>query len=395
MGELLKPPDDQGRPWSSVAGAWLGLGTAPGALLLGAGMAARHGGAVPLFSLLVGFGCIFALLWFQGSLGLVPPLGDGGNLTEVATRYFGPGMQRLIGGLIALGMIGWMGFNLGLGAAALSALIQVSQWASVLLLGLPILVLSLFGIKGWNGLAAVTTFSVLVLVVLVVTALGAHAFPVSLSLDDPLLIVTDVAVLIGYIAVFGVRAPDFTAGLRRRGDLIVVGLLLCVPMLITLLAGIDLRQGTGSDDLVAVLARPGGLAIGNLLVALAVIAPTFTIFFSGVPGLCVATGMGERAAMFVIGATGMALAIARFDQWLLSWLGILAAILPPLVVPLAVESTARRHGRAGRVVPAWVWLAGAAVSLALTLAQHPLALLAGLAASAVALVIWYRKSSVT
>ncbi len=394
---MTTPSDNPGalpptRSWTSVAGAWLGIGTAPGALLLGAGIATRHQGTVPLVSLVLGFGLMYTLIWFQGRLGLVPPLGDGGGLTEIASRYFDARTQKLIGALIAVGMIGWQGFSVGLGAAAFGSLIQIPQWVAVLILGLPILFLSLRGIKGWNGFAAVTTISVLILVVLVATQLGAHAMPVSWGVDDPSYVLADMAVLVGYVSVFVVRAPDFTAGLTTRRDLHIVGLMLCVPLLLVVLVGVDLRQGTGTDDLVGILARPGGLAIGNLLIALAVLAPTFTTYYSGVPALRAATGIDERTAMLIFGLAGTALAIARFDLWLLTWLGLLAAVMPPLIVPLAFESTARRRGVPARSIPPWVWLAGAVVSLALTLAQQPLALLAGMLTAALAAGLWYRSS---
>jgi cytosine permease len=355
-------------------------------------MAARHGGPIPLLSFLLGFGLVFPFIWFQGRLGLAAPLGDGGNLTEVAPLYFGPWMLRWISGLIAIGMTGWFGYNVGLGSAALSALVQVPQWIAALILGLPIVALSLRGIKGWNGLAAVTTGSVLVLVAVVVSRLGAHSFPLTLGVDDIFLIVADMAAVMGYLAVFILRTPDFTAGLTSHRDLNIVGLLLCVPLALILLTGANLAQGTGTDDLVGVLARPGGWAIGNLLITLAVIAPTFTTLFSGVPALRAATGLNERVAIFVVGGIGVALAVARFDLWLLSWLGLLAAVLPPIVIPLAFESTVRRRHPGGHRIPMWVWLAGAATCLALTLARQPLALLAGLVVSGIATIIWQARA---
>ena len=66
------------RDWRSVAGAWLGIGTSPTALLLGAGLAAQYNGAIPVISLAGGMSLIFILIWLQGHLGLQPPLGDGG-----------------------------------------------------------------------------------------------------------------------------------------------------------------------------------------------------------------------------------------------------------------------------------------------------------------------------
>ena len=377
------------RRWTSVAGAWMGIGTSPGALLLGAGIAARHHGPVPLFSILVGLALLFTIVWFQGRLGLAPPHGDGGNLTQIAPLYLDPFMHKLLGALIAIGMTGWFGFNVGLGGAALSALLNWPQWLAVLVIGAPILALSLRGIQGWNGLATLTTISVVILIVLVVTRLAARAWPFTLGLGDPLQMVTDVAVMIGYIAVFTVRAPDFTAGMAEIKDLNIAGMLLCVPLIATVLAGVSLQQGTSSADLVGVLAGPHGLALGNLLITLAVIAPTFTTFYSGVPALRTATGLGEYPAMLSMGVIGLGLAMARFDLWLLAWLGILGAMLPPIVVPLAFESTLRRMGHTPRRIPIWVWLSSALVALGLTLAHHPLALLAGLITAALATGAWY------
>ena len=115
---------------------------------------------------------MFTIIWFQGRLGLVPPHGDGGNLTQIAPRYFNPFMHKLLGALIAIGMTGWFGFNVGLGGAALGALLNWPQWLAVLVIGVPILALSLRGIRGWNGLATLTTISVVILIALVVTRLA-------------------------------------------------------------------------------------------------------------------------------------------------------------------------------------------------------------------------------
>ena len=116
-------------------------------------------------------------------------------------------------------------------------------------------------------------------------------------------------------------APDFTAGLAGPRDLAISGILLCLPVIAITFAGVSLQQGTGSTDLV----------------------------------------------------------------------GILAAILPPLVVPLAVESTSRRRGYPPRLLPIWLWLSGALVSLWLTALHNPLALLAGLVASGLAALAWHLR----
>lgn len=376
------------RTWKDVMGAWLGVGTAPGALLLGAGLAERHGGQVPLFGLLLSIGLMFTMLWFQGQLGLRPPFGEGGNLTQITPLYFGDGMQKALGALIALGMTGWFGFNVGLGGAALSALLHASVWVGPLLIGVPVLILSLLGIRQWNRLAILTTISVIVLVILVMLKLAGPGIPLNVGFGDPRFLVTDAAVFIGYVAVFSLRSPDFTAGLGSRRDLLIVDLLLSVPVMLISLAGVSLYRGTGSSDVVAILAAPDGLAIGNLLVTLAVIAPTFTTLYSGAPGLKAAVGMPSAAGMILISVIGILLAVTRFDLLLLSWLTWLAAALPPLMVPMIFESIRRRQGMKRRKVPMWTWLPGSLVSVIFTAWGSQIAPLSGLIVAGVMTTVW-------
>lgn len=376
------------RYWRDVVGAWLGVGTAPGALIVGAGLASRYDGPVPLLSILVSFVAMFFILWYPGLIGMAPPIGEGLKLTELSPRYFRKGMQRTLAALIAIGMIGWFGFNVGLGGAALSALLRMQGYVGPLLIGIPVLILSLMGIKRWNGLAALTTLAVIILVVLVTLRYSARMMPVTLAMGNPYFLVVDIATFVGYVAVFSVRAPDFTAGFVSHRDMLISDLLLCTPVILIALAGIGLQRGTGSTDLVGILAQPGGLAIGNFLVFLAVIAPAFTILYSGAPALRAAIGLNEKLGMFVITAIGLGLAILRFDLLLVNWLGMLAALLPPLIVPLSVEAIQRRRGKRPQLVSVWLWLPGALVSVVLTFLKQPMAALVGLLVSGLVTLVW-------
>jgi purine-cytosine permease-like protein len=377
------------RSWTDVSGGWLAIGTSPGAILLGAGIAERYGGPIPFLSILLSFGLMCVILWFQGRLGLLPPDGEGKNFTQLAPRYFDPLMQRIVAALIALGMIGWYGFNVGLGGAALSALLRLPEWSGAVIIGLPILFLSMRGMKKWNKLASLTTLAVLILVGIIITHLAPSELPFNFQMNKPFSLATDVAVFIGYISVFSVRAPDFTAGLSKKKDLAISVLLLVVPLVTIALAGVWLQQGTGSSDLVNILAGSSGLSLGNFLITITVIAPTFTILYSGAPALKASIGLQEQIGMIAITVIGLILAISRFDLLLLSWLVVLAATLPPLVIPLAVESTRRKYNHNSRMIPIWVWLPGAFVSLTLTIAEQPFAALAGLLTSGLITFVWY------
>lgn len=350
-------------------------------------MGARHGGAVPALSLCAGVAVQAALLWYQAQSGMAEGRSRGGTFADLAPGYFDPITRRLLSGLLAAAMVGWFGFNTGLGGAALGALLGLPGAVGPLLLGLPILALSFGGITRWNGLATVTTAAALALGGLVALQLAGPASPVTPAPGAPGPMLVDVAALVGYTAVFSLRSPDFAVGFTRR-DLAISIALISLPMIAFVLAGAGLQRGTGSTDLVAVLAGQGTLALGNLLVATAVVAPAFTTVYSGSLALSSATGMGGRSAMALVTLVGLALAAARFDRMLGPWLNLLAAVLPPIVIPMAIEAARRRRGLTERRLPVWVWAPASAAALGLTALRHPLAILAGLSIALALTGIW-------
>ena len=369
------------RRWWSTAGAWLAIGTSPAALVLGAGLADRSGGAVPLAGLLLGGVLMTALLVGSGYLGLAAPHGSGTRLSGLLPAYLPVAARTVVGWLLAIAMVGWLGFNVGLGGAALGSLSHLPDWAGAVVLGTVLLPIGLAGVSRWNPLAVLTTTSSLLLVMVVVLRADTDAAPVTAGLPSGsgTVVLAAIAIFVGYGSVFAVRAPDFTAGLRGRSDLAVCVGLLVVPTLSVAVAGSLLWQATGSTDLVAELERS---RLGTVLVVASVVAPALTSFHSGGFALVGVTRLAERQAVVVVSLCGTLLAATGFHHQLVPWLGLLAATLPPLVVALAIEGWRRRRGRPARVVPAWTWLPASAVALALTAAGLAAAAVTGLALAA-------------
>ncbi|SNR26555.1 hypothetical protein [Actinomadura mexicana] len=422
-----------GRTWRAASGAWLGIGTAPGALVLGAQVGGRHGGALPVPVLVVGGAVMAALLAAQGRLGLREPAGENAGMADLAPRYLAPVAERAFTALLAVAMAGWFGFNVGLGGAAAAALGGVPDAVGVAVLTVPTVAVLVAGGGRWNAVAVATTLTAVALIGIVAVKLAPPASPVSLARDGPPgVLAADLAGYIGYVSVFAVRAPDFTVGLRGRRDLAACVALLVVPALAASVVGAGVAAASGSTDVVAVLAGPDGLPAANLFVAASVIAPTLAAVHSGalaanrflprppdtarasdeVPrgGALPAGGThsaekasraagrgrvdGRRVvAVLAIAVPGAVLAALRVDRMLLDWLTVLAAALPALVPPMAAEFGRRRRGRAGRPVATWIWAPGAAVAVALTLAGHAAAAPVGLVVSTVATLVhaWFRR----
>ncbi|QKW38557.1 hypothetical protein HUT06_34840 [Actinomadura sp. NAK00032] len=398
---------DGGRTWRAASGAWLGIGTAPGALVLGAQVGGRHGGALPLLVLVVGGAVMTVLLLAQGRLGLRPPAGEDAGMADLAPRYLPPVAERAFTALLAVAMVGWFGFNLGLGGAAAAALGGVPDAVGVTALAVPLVAVLIAGGGRWNAIAVVTTLTAIALIGIVAVKLAPPASPVSLARDGPPgVLAADLAGYIGYVSVFAVRAPDFTVGLRGRGDLAACVALLVVPALAASVVGAGVAAASGSTDVVAVLAGPDGLPAANLFVAASVIAPTLAAVHSG--ALAVRRFLpAERpdarqrmlrsrqtVAVLAIAVPGAVLAALRVDRMLLDWLTVLAAALPALVPPMAAEAARRRRGRPARPVATWIWAPGAAVAVALTLAGYAAAAPVGLLVSVAATLVhaWRRRA---
>ncbi|MFC5745168.1 hypothetical protein [Actinomadura rugatobispora] len=337
----------EGRSWRNSAGAWLGIGTAPGTLVLGAQVGGRHDGALPLVVLVAGGIVMCALLAAQGRRGLRPPEGENATLAELSPRYLPPVTDRAVTGLLALAMIGWFGFNVGLGGGAVAALTGVPDVAGVLVLTVPIVAVLLAGGGRWNAVALATTLIAIALIAVVAVRLAPPSPPVTLSPGgSPLVLAADLAGYIGYVSVFAVRAPDFTVGLRGRGDLWWCVGLLVGPALAATVVGAGLAASSGSTDVVAVLAGPEGLPVANLFVAASVIAPTLAAVHSGVFAVRrFSPRLPDWAAVLVLAVPGTVLAAVRVDRLLLTWLTILAAVLPALIPPMTAEALRRHRAR--------------------------------------------------
>lgn len=374
--------------WWHSAGVWLGIGASPAALVLGAALAERHRGALPLPVLLVSAAVALVLLAGQGRIGLAPPHGDGGTLGEVLPRYVSAPQRVLVGLLLMAAMTGWLAFNTGLGGAAVASLTGTAQPIGVLVFGLPLLLLALTGIRRWNTVAVLAMACALVLVARVAWDAvqdPAARVPVTLHVRDPIAALADVAAVIGYVSVFSVRGPDFSAGMRAPRDLGVCIALLVGPLITVIVLGALMWSTTGHSDLIAELERS---PLGTLLVALAMVAPALTAFFSGGLALVALTRTPFWVGVLVVAVPALFLGALGFHERLLPLLAVLGAALPALVVPMAVEARARRRGAAARRIPALTWVPASATAVALTCLGAPWAPVVGLLLAAAAVTIW-------
>lgn len=356
-------------------------------MVLGAGLAARHDGPVALLALVVGLALAAALLSGQGALGVGR---GGGTLSQVAATMLPTAGRRGLDVALVASMVGWLGFNLAVGGTALAAVVGSDRRFGIAVYAVVVIGLALGGVRRWNGIVLVATGTALVLTAVVTARLAAPVSPVDLApaRDGVAVLLADIAALAGYTAVFSVRAPDFTAGLRDRGQVHRLVAMTVTALAATALAGVLLYLGTGTEDLVGALSGPDGLVLGNVLVTLAFLAGSLTAVHSGGLALASLAGRSHRFGIWGLGAVGVAVAISGFDRVFVSYLTLLGAAMPPLVLPMVLEGRHRGRGRAARWIPTWTWAPASLLGITLTLGDVPGAALVSLAVAAATASAW-------
>ena len=361
--------------------------------MLGAQLADRRAGPLPVLSLVAGATLMTALLFAQGQLGLRPPRGHGEPFSVLSRRYLRGASRRSVGLAITCGMVGWVGFSVGIGGESLARLLGTPHAAGALLLGGLVLLLVLAGVQRWNAVALFTTVATLVLAPMLLLSLDNVAVPITSSGTGTQSAVGELAAFVGYVAVFMLRAPDFTWGIARRSGVLRCVLALVVPAMLLVLVGAAMRLSVGDAADGATLAglpllRLGGLPVGDLLIVLAVVAPAVTAAYSGGMALQIFTGLQARVGMALVGVVGVALGVLEFQRELLPWLAFLAGVVPPIAVPFWVEHARRSRGRAARWIPSWTWLPASVVGGTLIAKGSLAAPLAGLGVAAVLSLLW-------
>ena len=377
--------------WTRYVGAWLAIGSSPGALVLGAQLAGSYGRLSALW-LALGALLMAALLLAQGRLGLLPPRGHGQTFAELSRGYLPPAARTAVGLLIAAGMVGWVGFSVGIGGESLARVTGAPAAVCALGLGVLVAVLANLDVRRWNVVAVGTTVITLVLVPLLLLGVDRAEAPVTVSGVDGAQAVVVLAAFVGYVAVFMLRSPDFTAGIVRPSGLLICVAALILPALMLVLVGASLQLSGDSSTGASLAGVPGirmaGLPVGDLLIVLAVLAPGVTSAFSGGLALQVFTGARPKVATSVIAGVGLVLGVLQFHRDLVDWLALLAGVGPPIGVPFWVEAARRRRGHRARLVPTWIWLPPAVAGAALIAVGVRAAPLVSLAAAGLLAGAW-------
>ncbi len=355
--------------WIQRVGPWVGIGTGPGALAVGGALVDRFSPPALVGVILVGGLLLAALATAQGwvSWRRRQPL------AAQAEAVFG-GFGKALNLAMALGLLGWLGFYIGLGGAMTAHLLGLPDPLGALLLTALLAGVAGRGVDRWNALAGWTAVAAVLTALLVFWRVGVtwpappwHA-PRALDLGVGL------TQVVAYAIIFALRAGDFTWDLEQVEDVWKVGGVLYGTLVIFMGMGALMGWTLGRWNPAEALAHTPGAALGELLLCLATIAPALSALHSA--SLATSALLPVPSAFLWIALLGGILGAGRFDRELLPFLDGLGLAMPPaLVVMLFHEWVPYELSPFLRAV---AWLAGAGGALGLRCLAVPFPMLGGM-----------------
>ncbi len=346
--------------WYRRAGIWIGIGTGPGVIVVGGGLAANLSLPVLLLAIPIGALALAALAVGQSVMSRRLRLPLAGRAAHAFGPGFGAGFLNL---MVALSMMGWFSFYVGISGFSLSDLFKLPGWVGPLMIAITLFILSQLGLNRWNFVVWITTLSALAVAIIALLTVGAKpalAAGGGFTLSE---LLWGIGTVVSYGIVFAMRSSDFTWDLATDADVVKSGLAFLIPFLILLGVGVLLYQATGDWNLADILAQKPSAALGHLFLVSAVISPALSGLHSASLALESISPLRRRHSVILMCIVGFILGATRFDHhllWFLDWRG---AVLPPaLVVMLAVAMLRQKPPTSAALTG---WLVGAAVAIAL------------------------------
>ena len=348
-----------GVPWYRRAGGWIGIGINPGSLTLGGGLASRLEFSALLFMVPLGALVLTGLAVTQGIMSRRRQERLAGRATGTFGSGFGAGLLNL---LMALSLIGWGSFYVGVAGFSLANLLNLPIWVGALAIVSTLFILSELGINRWNSLVWVTTLSALGVAMVALIAVDAKPsweMPTAgLGLYELLWVTGSV---VAYAIVFALRCSDFTWDLKSDADVAKDGLSLYIPLVISLIIGAILYQATGDWNLADILVQTHLAWLGQLFLLVSIASPTLSGLHSGALALANVTKLGKRQAAGLFCAVNFVLGATRFDYQLLPFLSFIGAILPTALVVMLTSAVLTK--KPSKMATLTAWLAGSAAAL--------------------------------
>ena len=328
------------RSWWSIAFIWVGTMICIPMLMVGG----IFGGTLTMGSIvwatIIGFAVCCLLMILGGIIGSDTGL----NASMCSTRAFGmTGSNFTMALIIFICEAGWFAVQTATCALAFNTLmlqfgVTFPFWLSCIIWGAVMAVTAVYGVKwmSWLNYIAVP------LLVILCAYGGIHSINaagwnniVGAVTENAMAMPAAISTVIGLFALGATCNADYTRYSKTRGDVVKATLLGVMPAaLLMILVGAVMAIGTGNYDVTAMFAGLGLPIIAMLVLILATwTTNTGNAYMSGLAA-CKMFSVKDAKRPFVTmlcGALGIVLAIIGLADFLNTYIGILGAVVPPIM----------------------------------------------------------------
>ncbi|MBF6211276.1 cytosine permease [Nocardia puris] len=375
--ETTPVPPERRRSLASVSAVWFGFPMVLTCAVFGGLIVYSLGFWTGMLAILVGNLC---LMGYVGALSVIAGR-TGKNFALTAAETFGRVGAFVPSAFLATIVIGWFAFQTGMAGAILNSTLGWPERTTTLLAGLAFVGLTLLGIRALSviGVIAAPVYIVLGIVAIVLAAGDRSGAPTSYQGGAGAAAMSFGAAVTLVIAAFidsGTMTADFTRWSRngKEAFLAAVSAFPVSNSLALVIGGVVVALGGSADP-----GTDGGNFLGLLIDHGGVLVPLAVAFvfinlgsvcahclYNGAVGWSQLTGGRMRRLTLILGAVGVALAVAGIWSYFEYWLSLLGVIVPPIgAVVILGQLVLPRFGiRARAGLPAFIaWAAGAAAAL--------------------------------
>lgn len=306
------------------------------------------------------------LLTYVGALSYVAGR-SGENFGLTAARTFGRRGAAVAAGFLSTVVVGWFAFQTGLTGATLHTALGWNETSTILVAGLLYIGLTFIGIRALTviGMIAAPLFVVLAVVALWFAAHagglgGVTSYSGGGQGAAVLSVGAAVTIVIAGFADSGTMTADFTRW-SRTGREAVLAAFSAFPVanfISLLVGGIIVAAGAAASpsdsggDFLPILTSHGALltSVAVVFVFVNLGSVCSHCLYNGAVGWSQLTGSRMRVLTLVLGALGLAAALAGVWSHFSVWLNLLGIFVPPIGAVLILDQL---RPRAPRAMTAW------------------------------------------
>lgn len=333
-------PESDRQPWYSIALIWIGVMICVPALMSGGVLIQGLTIVQAFWAGVIGYAVVVLYMSFQGM-----QAADLGRPTvSLASSSFGEtGARVLISFVLGIATLGWFGVQASVCGDAFSRIlyswlgISLPVWVSSLIWGIVMLSTAIYGFNALKYLNYIAVPSLVILALYgTISSIAAYGSEKLFTYQppEPFPFIQGVVISIGFFAVGGVIAGDYSRYAVNRKDAIISSVVGVLPAGVAMfLMGSIMAVVAGTYDITAILSDLGLPFIGLIVLILATWTTNTVNAYSG--GLAITNmfnlGDSKRAlATGVAGALGTLLAVAGIMDYFVSYLMLLTSAIPAI-----------------------------------------------------------------